>query len=121
MHQQTQPNTRLKGLSIGIALVQVVDIVIHAATNQLEPIRVVSNIVILLWLALLVVGRLQQRFLLITAVFMTVYLALNGVFLATNGLMNAEQGGSVRVMLLLLVILTVALSMLLIYFFKDAE
>ena len=34
-----------------IAVIQIVDIVIHAATNQLEILRVSSNVIILLWLA----------------------------------------------------------------------
>ncbi len=39
-------NAALKITGIVIALVQLVDILLHAATNQLEPLRVSSNLVI---------------------------------------------------------------------------
>jgi hypothetical protein len=36
-----------KGLGIAIILIQLFDIVLHAATDQLDPLRVVSNLIIL--------------------------------------------------------------------------
>ena len=52
-------NAILKTFGIGIALIQLFDIFIHAATNQLEIIRVISNLVILLWLAVIMLNWYQ--------------------------------------------------------------
>ena len=40
-------NNTSKSLGVAITIVQLFDIAIHAATNQLEPLRVVSNLIIL--------------------------------------------------------------------------
>ena len=42
--------TSLKTLGIGIALIQFFDVMLHAAIDQLEFLRVTSNLVILSWL-----------------------------------------------------------------------
>jgi hypothetical protein len=47
----------MKLTGLAIAFVQLLDIVLHAATNQLEPLRVSSNLVILLWLAIIAAGQ----------------------------------------------------------------
>lgn len=114
-----QLQKRLKGLAGGIALIQVCDIVIHATSNQLEPIRVASNIVILLWLAVVVVGGFQQQSKWIAVGCIGTFLSLNAIFLATEGLRNPEQEGRIRVMLLVLIILTVTLSSLLTYLYQQ--
>lgn len=44
----------MKVLGIGIALVQIFDVIIHAASDQLEPLRVSSNVIILVWLAIVI-------------------------------------------------------------------
>jgi hypothetical protein len=44
-----------------IAVIQIVDIVIHAATNQLEILRVSSNVIILLWLAGAAAGKFNSK------------------------------------------------------------
>lgn len=43
MPQKTATPISFSRLSIAIASVQVVDILIHAATDQIEPLRVLSN------------------------------------------------------------------------------
>lgn len=95
---------------IAIALVQLLDIVLHAATNQLEPLRVSSNLVILLWLAITASGRLGDKFRWLAWAATGIYLLLNLVFLALEGITNPEQGGTLRVALLLFVLLTLVFS-----------
>jgi hypothetical protein len=54
MSKQNNTNTLLKVLGIGIALVQIFDVIIHAASDQLEPLRVSSNVIILVWLVIVI-------------------------------------------------------------------
>jgi len=110
MQKSADNLTRLGILEIGIALIQLFDILIHAATDQLEVLRVSSNIIILLWLALVVLGRFKPKFLLTAFGSTGLYLILNVVFLAREGLTNPEQGGELRVLLFGLVFLTTTLS-----------
>lgn len=107
---QTERNRPIfsRPLGLGLALVQLFDILIHAATDQIEPVRVTSNVVILLWIGLEAAGRVRGRVLPSAAI--GVYILLNGVFLATEGFTNTQQGGAVRWMLFLLVIATLGLS-----------
>jgi len=107
--------TSLKILGIGIALLQLFDIFIHAVTDQLEILRVTSNMIILLWLAIAATGKFNGKFLQIAMGSVGAYLILNIIFLAFGGVRNMEQGGELRVTLFLLVFLTTALSALLIY------
>jgi hypothetical protein len=107
--------TSLKITGIGIGIIQLIDVMIHAATGQLEPIRVASNISILLWLAMIVSGRLKEKSLLMAVLSIVVYLILNFIFLALEGVTNAAQGGELRVALFLLMFCTVALSGLFTY------
>lgn len=97
-------------LRIVVALVQFFDIAIHAATDQLEPLRVASNVVILLWLGLAASGRIAPRLRQVGIGSIGVYLLLNALFLAQAGFTNPAQGGEVRWMLFLLVALTLALA-----------
>jgi hypothetical protein len=115
MSKQINPTVSLSFLGIGIALLQLFDIIIHAATNQMEILRVSSNVIVLLWLAAVASGRFNARFLPIAAGSIGIYLVLNIVFLALEGLTNVEQGGELRVMLFLLMFLTITLSTLLVY------
>lgn len=105
----------LKVLGIGIALIQLVDIIIHTATNQLEPIRVLSNVIVLLWLAIVALGRFNAKFLSIAVSSIGLYLILNIIFLTREGLTNIKQGQELRIALLLLASLTTGLSTLLTY------
>ena len=105
----------LRGLSLGLVLVQMFDVVIHAATNQLEPIRVAANIIILLWLVAINWGRFKANFLPISFSSIGAYLVLNLIFLVREGLTNSAQGNEPRLMLFLLLALTVTLSSWLTY------
>jgi hypothetical protein len=115
MSKSTNMATGSKFLGIGIAVIQLFDILIHATTNQLEPLRVSSNIVILLWLAVVASGRVNARFLRTAMGAMGLYFILNVSFLAREGLTNAQQGGEPRIMLFLLMFLTLSLSTFLAY------
>ena len=106
-------------LGIGIALTQLFDIIIHATTDQLEPLRVSSNIVVLLWLAIVAYGKLGTKLPPIAIGSIGAYLVLNVVFLLLEGFTNPEQGGALRSLLFLLVLLTLALSSLLAIFHRN--
>lgn len=99
-----------------IAIIQVFDIFIHVATNQVEPVRITSNIIILLWLTtVFILSTFNVNFLKTAIGSIVAYLVLNIIFLMLEGVTNAEQGGELRVMLFVLVLLTVTLSTLLTY------
>ena len=102
----------LRLLGVVIILIQLIDIVIHVSTDQAEPIRIASNIVIIVWTIAALAGWLKARFRNISIAAIGTYLVLNIIFLAQNGLTNPEQGGALRTTLFLLVFLTVALSAL---------
>jgi hypothetical protein len=92
-----------------IALVQVLDIVIHVASDMIEPIRITSNVVILVWLGIVVSGRLHHIPWRVASGFVGVYLLLNAVFVATEGLINPAND-QFRTVLFVLVGVTVALA-----------
>jgi hypothetical protein len=105
----------MKWLGAAVAAVQVVDLLLHAAAGQLEPLRVASNAVILLWVGALALGGRAANARLIGGVALAAYVVLNGVFLALAGFTNPAQGNAPRVALLVLVALTTVLSLALIY------
>ena len=115
MSKSTNIATGAKFLATGIALIQLFDILIHAATNQLEVLRVSSNIVIFIWLAVVISGKVSTKFLSASVSAIGMYLLLNIIFLAREGLTNVQQGGEPRIMLFLLMFLTLSLSTLLAY------
>ena len=70
---------------------QALDSVLHAATDQLEPLRVASNLI--LGLAAVIgarPGRLARPLILVAS---GAYLALNILFLFQYGLVNPNTGG----------------------------
>ena len=115
------PSWNLRALGVVIAIIQVFDIFIHVATNQAEPIRITSNIIILLWLTtVFILSTFNANFLKMAIGSIVAYLVLNIIFLMLEGVTNAEQGGELRVTLFVLVLLTVTLSTLLTYLYgKD--
>ena len=118
MSKQFNQTSAFKALGAGIILIQLFDLLIHAATNQLEILRVSSNVILLLWLAVTALGRYNTKFLSLAVGSIGGYLALNFIFLALEGVTNVEQGGELRGMLFLLMSLTVAASFLLIHVHK---
>lgn len=97
-------------LGIGIVLVQLFDIVIHVASNQAEPMRITSNIVIIVWIVVILLGWLTERLRTTSIATLGIYLLLNLIFLAQNGFTNPEQGDAPRTMLFFLVTITLVLS-----------
>jgi hypothetical protein len=95
-------------LSLFLALLQIVDLLLHAATGQLEPLRVTANLIILLWLGFFASGSLKTHRAALLAT--GSYLALNLLFLALNGVTNPAQGGELRITLFGLVFVTAGLS-----------
>ena len=112
-HINTTAISRLLG--IGVLLLQRFDIYIHTVIDQLEMLRVTSNAIVLLWLAIVASGKFNNIFLQIAASSVSAYLILNIIFLKLESVRNIEQGGELRITLFLLIFLTTALSALLIY------
>ena len=102
-----KPNS---AVPLALVFVQVADVALHAATGQLEPLRVTSNIVIVLWLAAGARGLFRARPMVVALSAVGAYLALNLAFLAREGMTNAAQGGGLRIALFAFVLLTLALS-----------
>ncbi len=100
---------KLLWLPAVIALVQVADILIHVGSDMIEPIRIASNLSILVWLGIVVSGRMNHRPWRLASGFVGVYLLLNALFLATKGLINPAND-QFRTVLCVLVGATVALS-----------
>lgn len=106
--KNTNPILKISGISI--AIVQIFDIFIHAATNQLEPLRVTSNLVLLAWLMIWMFGKSKDIFRTTSIGAIGLYLLLNIIFLAREGFTNPKQGGEPRAMLFVLVFLTAVLA-----------
>jgi hypothetical protein len=98
------------GIIVVLVVLQLFDIVIHAATDQLETLRVASNVIILAWLVAVAAGRINARAVQAAAGAIGAYLVLNILFLALEGVTHPNQGGELRVTLFALVFTTVALS-----------
>lgn len=94
--------------SIITILIQVIDIIIHVATDQVEPIRITSNIIIMVWLGIVASGWFAnwKRQLAYSAV--GLYSILNLSFLATEGFGESRV---LRAVLFNLVGLTFVFSM----------
>ncbi len=104
MSQYLSPQPALR---IAIIVIQLFDIVIHVASGQAEPLRILSNLVIIGWL--LLYNQLAPRFSQLSLVAIAVYLLLNAIFLFQHGVTNA---GSPRIVMFVLVLLTTILSWL---------
>ena len=100
------------GLAIILILVQLADIAIHVAINDVEPIRVLSNLIIIGWTASLLasLNGVWERVSSVSLTAVTLYLLLNLIFLAQNGLTNPHQGDTPRTALFVLLFLTCTLS-----------
>lgn len=107
--QNTGPKRQIYILGAVIALVQVVDIVIHVASDMIEPLRITSNVFIFVWLGIVVSGRLKRNPWRVASGFVGVYSLLNALFLATEGVINPATD-QFRTVLVVLVGVTVALS-----------
>ena len=107
---ETQNSGRkLQWLAAVISLVQVFDIVIHVASDMIEPIRITANVFIFVWIGIVGSGRLNHIPWRVTRGFVGVYFLLNAVFVATEGFINPANG-QFRTVLFVLVGVTVTLS-----------
>jgi hypothetical protein len=88
-----------------LGLLQVFDVVVHAATDQIEPLRVAANVVIAGWAVVAAVRRARAGRLAVPAA-LGAYLLLNAVFVALECVANPDQGGAVRWMLFALIAAT---------------
>ena len=100
-------------LKFSLIVIQLIDIAIHVAIDQVEPIRVLSNLIIIGWVATFWFARswVESRKWAISLSAISLYLLLNLIFLAQNGLTNPHNGDAPRTALFIFVILTCALSL----------
>ncbi len=98
-----------KLLASAIILVQTIDIGIHVATDQVEPLRIGANLVILIWLGLVLVNKARERLGLATGMSVCLYLSLNALFIILEGVTNPKMGGGFRTAFFLFVGVTVIL------------
>lgn len=101
-------------VAILIILIQLFDVLIHAATDQLEPLRVVSNLVIIIWVLVLLSGKVS-KIMPVALGSIGIYLCLNIIFLTLEGVTNPNQGDELRVTLFLLLFLTTTFSSVLFF------
>jgi len=104
---QDTPKAGHLPLVLSIVVIQFIDFAIHVATDQLELIRILSNVIIggwALW-SLRAGARIRAAGLVAVAV----YVGLNLAFLTMNGLTNPDKGDAPRLTLFVLVGLTTAL------------
>lgn len=97
------------GVSFLIIVIQIVDVFTHALTNQLEMIRVQSNIVIVLWTIFLYLKTSKFSKRLLSTLSISIYLILNFLFIFQFGIIN-QYSGDYRIALILFVISTASLS-----------
>ena len=100
---------KTKIFGVVVILVQLFDIAIHAATDQLELLRVTSNLIILAWVLVLLADKLGEKIKSVTLGSIGAYLGLNLIFLALEDMTNPNTGAP-RGTLFLLVFLTTVLS-----------
>ena len=94
-----------------IILIQVADTTVHVLANQIEPLRIIANIIIIIWL-LLPSKNLTKS---ISLGSISLFAILNIYFLSQFGITNE---GSPRIFFWGAVISTLALSG---YFIKNTE
>ena len=99
-------------LKVTLIVIQIVDIMIHVSINEVEPIRILSNLIIIGWVVTFWFARdwIQARKRPVSFSAIGLYLLLSLIFLAQNGLTNPNQDGNLRTGLLVFVISTCMLS-----------
>ena len=99
--------------AVALILFQILDIVVHIATNQVEVVRIISSVAIILW-AVAILGTTlasvqipSKALMALCVVILLIYLVLNIVFLVQEGAMNE---GRPRIPLFLFVLITLGLG-----------
>ncbi|MGA0236042.1 MAG: hypothetical protein ACO3NE_10680 [Alphaproteobacteria bacterium] len=103
----------MRVITVLVVMVQLLDMAVHVFSNQAEPSRIASNLI--LAAGVLFAGRMDGgRSQLILILSILVYAVLNLVFLVQNGMVNTATG-SARIPLFGFVIVSLVLSSLLVY------
>lgn len=97
-----------RGLVVSLVVIQLIDIAIHVGTGQVEPVRILSNLIIGSWA---IWGLFTKTAALSGLIAILLYLGLNGWFVAMHGITNPDQGGALRVTLFVLVGLSTAMAL----------
>lgn len=109
MDNRTINISKLKLIILGI---QLFDILIHVAVNRIEPLRIVSNIVIILWVILLIRFSVESKRW-ISYVVISLYGILNLWFIISDRVFTYFTGQELGVMFALIVS-TLMLSLIMI-------
>lgn len=80
--------------AIALTVVQLIDIAVHLGTDQIEPVRLASNALIVGWLVWTLIVRAPS---LAGWIVILGYVALNTLFLAVNGLTNPQMDDALRI------------------------
>ena len=101
------------GLLVGLIVLQLLDVVVHVATKQVELVRIVGSVLVILWATALAAMTCAGKTLPwkasvgVWVLVMLIYLVLNVVFLAEFGPMNE---GRPRIALFAFVLVTLGLA-----------
>ena len=66
---------------------QIIDITVHVLSNQIEPLRILANALIIIWFIQIYKYNSKN----ISYLVITIYLGLNTLFLILNGLSNSGE------------------------------
>ena len=94
-----------------ITLIQVADVTVHILANQVEPLRITANVIIIIWILLPLKNMTKS----LSLVSISLFAILNIYFLSQFGVTN---DGSPRIFFWGAVVSTLALSG---YFIKDID
>ena len=84
---------------------QIIDITVHVLSDQIEPLRILANALVIIWFIQIYKYKSKNLGYLVT----TIYLGLNTLFLVLNGLSN---NGEPRIFFWISISLTVLISIL---------
>jgi hypothetical protein len=115
-----QNGKKITRFSIAMISIQILDIIVHIATNQIEPLRIASNIIIIIAAVLWIIAVVHVVKFWAGFASGLVYLVLNGIFLAEFGLINPSSG-SIRVPLFLFVLSTIIVNSLILVFSRSKK
>ncbi len=88
-------------LIYSILVIQIVDILIHVLSNQIEPLRIIANLIIIIWVLAIKENKYDWPI-------VSIFLALNAVFLVQNGVLNE---GEPRIFFSISILLTFILGL----------
>ena len=89
-------------LKLSILVIQLFDILIHIAVDRIEPLRIASNVVILLWVILLIKSDVEVKRR-ISYVAISIYGVLNVWFIISDRVFTYFTGQELGVMFALIV------------------